>query len=706
MAKEITLHIDGQEVTVPEGTTILQAAETLGIEIPRLCYFEGLPASGSCRLCLVEIEGQSRLAVSCMQRAREGMIVQTASDRVLGSRRFILELIWSTHDGDCTTCEKAGACDLQRYTYDYDVDKRKYGLYAPEEIPSDLGDPLIERGLRLCILCGRCIRACREKSQGILDFMERGMSTIVTTSLNKPLIGAGCDFCGSCIEVCPVGCLVERDRKLRGREWEFESDETICGHCSLHCDLILDRAHGDVVRARPGTDGYLCVRGKFGWDYLASEDRVDAPLVRKGDGFEEVSWGEALDRVAQGLAAVSSKHGAGAVRGLVGPHVTNETVLAFGDLLRDSLGTGTIGFAGEPVASAVLGTFGTLTALADVSDLEKAKKILAVGPAVAEGFPRARLAIKRAVAAGAKLLLVDGGDSELAEMATVHLRPKAGQEASVLGAIAAAWVDGGVHDADALGAVEGGPEALAKLPRNDAAATGISDEQIAEAAKAFAKGKGVIAASDVRPQVLAECTRLLMLSGRLKHALLPLHRSANPWADVLLGGEGAIDLKRARGLLVVGTAIPPGLQEVEFLVVQDLFLTEGADKADVVLPLRGFVEDEGAIVGPGGKPVVVGAAAPTGLPPAWQTAVALAEKLGKPLPYKTLREVRMAVKERLDGLGAGRARFPEGAVGSVSGRCLPYGPFDLPEPSWSAHSQLHGGRMALGARGTREEVAA
>ncbi|MFC2078306.1 2Fe-2S iron-sulfur cluster-binding protein, partial [Candidatus Bipolaricaulota bacterium] len=404
MAKEITLHIDGQEVTVPEGTTILQAADGLGIKIPRLCYFEGLPASGSCRLCLVEIEGQSRLAVSCMQRVKAGMVVQTSSDRVVKSRRFILELIWSTHDGDCTTCEKAGACDLQRYTYDLDVDKEKYGLYAPDEIPSDLGDPLIERDLRLCILCGRCIRACREKSQGILDFMERGMSTIVTTSLNKPLNESGCDFCGSCIEVCPVGCLVERDRKLRGREWEFETAETVCGHCSLGCSQVFDLAHGRVVRARPGADGYLCVRGKFGWDYLASEDRLTKPLVRNGSDFEEVAWDVALDRVAKGMSDAKASSGSEAVGGRIGGSLTNEATYAFGALFRDGLGSTNV--AADPVASRVIGqvidAFGDMNGLASVSDLERAKKILAVGPGLGEAYPRARLAIKRAVANGAK----------------------------------------------------------------------------------------------------------------------------------------------------------------------------------------------------------------------------------------------------------------------------------------------------------------
>ena len=697
MAKEITLHIDGRPVTVPEGTTILQAAESIGIEIPRLCYFEGLPASGSCRLCLVEIEGQSRLAVSCMQRARDGMAVQTASKRVEASRRFILELIWSTHDGDCTTCEKAGACDLQRYTYDLDVDKEKYGLYAPELIPSDLGDPLLERNLRLCVLCGRCIRACREKSQGILDFMERGMSTIVTTSLNKPLADSGCDFCGSCIEVCPVGCLVERDRKLRGREWEFESAETVCGSCSLRCSQVLDIAHGEVVRARPGEDGYLCVRGKFGWDYLGSDERLRVPLVRNGDALEEATWEEAVSKAAKGLG------GAGSVAGVVGPHVTNEAIQAFSDLLGTAFGSKDVTFTGGGVPFGVLSTFGDLNALAGVADVEKAKKILAVGPALAEGYPRARLAIKRAVDGGAKLIVIDSDDSELAALATVHLKPRAGSEADVLTGIAKALVEGDLHNGDAVAEVQGGSAAVETIRGSSTPETGVEPEKIAEAAKLFAKGKGVVVSSALSCEILSRSGALLLLTGRRRRALMPLHPSANPWAGVLLasaeaGGE-------PKGRYVLGADPAGSLPTTDFLVVQDLFLTETAKKADVVLPLRALAEEEGTVVGTGGKLVSVPAAVPSEIPATWQVLAEVAGAAGKTLPYGSIRDVSKAVKGAVSS-AAGALQFPSLNGGGDPGEIRPYRRFDLPEPSWVARSQIRDGGVAPEIRTATEEVAA
>jgi len=700
MANQINLSIDGQTVTVPEGTTILQAAETVEIEIPRLCYFEGLPPSGSCRLCLVELEGQGRLAVSCTQRVKEGMAVHTRSDRVDEARKFVLELIWSTHPGDCTTCEKSGACDLQKYTYDYDVDKRRYPLDVPEGFPLAYDDPLIERDLSLCILCGRCIRACRDKSQGILDFMRRGMSSVVTTSLDKPLVESGCDFCGSCVAVCPVGCLVERNRKLRGREWEFESAETRCGLCSLGCDLVVDTVHGRIVRTRPGQDGYLCVRGKFGWDHLTSEDRLSRPLIRDGAGFREVGWDEALDTIVKKLTDIRSSKGSAAIGGIIGGHVSNEAIYAFGELFRTAIGTENIASAtGNSVASQVLDAFGNLAVLGSVSDLERAKKILAVGATLGESYPRARLAIKRAVDNGAKLIVIDSADSELTGLATLYLKAKTGAEAAVLEGIARGLIDAELHDAEFLASVEGVSEEIAKIGAHDAGQTGVSDEQIAEAVKLFAKRKGVVALSDLRRDTVSRALALLMLTGRSKHALLPLHPEANPWADVLLEQDSMRVLGKDLAALFVVSADPvatrDGFPDVEFLVVQDLFLTETAKRADVVLPLSGFPEEEGTVLGPGGRLIAVSAAAPPLAPPTWEMFSQLSEKLGHETGHRSFRDVQTAVKETVSKLSAESAvRFP-GLSGTGEIQDLPsFSRFDLPASSWTAHSQISG--VALG----------
>lgn len=696
MANQISLSIDGQTVTVPEGTTILQAAETVEIEIPRLCYFEGLTPSGSCRLCLVELEGQGRLAVSCTQRVKEGMAVHTRSDRVDEARKFVLELIWSTHPGDCTTCEKSGACDLQKYTYDYDVDKRQYPLHVPEGFPSAYSDPLIERDLSLCILCERCIRTCREKSQGILNLMQRGMSTMVTTSLDKPLVESGCDFCGSCVAVCPVGCLVERNRKLRGREWEFESAETRCGLCNLGCDLVVDTVHGRIVRTRPGQDGYLCVRGKFGWDHLTSEDRLSYPLIRDEGGFQEIDWDVALDTIVEKLSEIRSTKGSAAVGGVIGKHVTNEAVYTFGELFRTAIGAENVRSA-PGVASQVLDAFGSFASLASAADLERAKKILVVGTALGESYPRARLAIKRAVDNGAKLIVIESEDSELTRFATLHLKVKEGAEAAVLEGIARGLIDAGLHNTEFLASVEGSSEGVGGISAHDAGLTGITNEQIAQAVKLFAKGKGVVALSDLREITVSRALALLMLTGRAKRSLLPLHPAANPWANVMLEQDDKRVLdNNLSALFVVGedpVATREELPDVEFLVVQDLFLTETAKRANIVLPLSGFLEEEGTVLGPGGKLIAVNAVAPAFAPPSWQIFTQLSKKFGHETGHRSVRDVRTAVKEVIGNLCfKSMIRFPMLNGVSETGNLELFTRFDLSEPSWTARSQIAAAR--------------
>jgi formate dehydrogenase alpha subunit len=695
MAKEITLTIDGQTVPVPEGTTVLKAAEMVEIDIPRLCYFEGLPPSGTCRLCLVEIEGQQRLAVSCTQRVKEGMVVHTQSERVTEARRFVLELIWSTHPGDCTTCEKSGACDLQRYTYEYDVDKSRYPLYVPEGSPVEHHDPLIERNLNLCILCGRCIRVCREQGQGILDFMERGMTTVVTTPLDRPLLESGCDFCGSCIAVCPVGCLVERNRKLRGREWEFESKETRCGLCNLGCDLIVDVARGRVVRTRPGKDGYLCSRGKFGWDYLESEDRVRSPLVRDSDGFREVDWDEALDTIAERLSSVRDARGPSAIGGLVGGHLTNEAVHTFRELFQTAIGTNNVAHVDGRTAPLVIDTFGDLTPLASVVQVERAKKILVVGPGLEKSYPRARLAIKRAVENGAKLIVLDPTDSELSRLATLHLKTKAGAEAFVLAGIARNLLDAELHNAEFLSSIPGGSEDVGKIGTHDTTRTGIPDESIGEAAKLFAKGRGTIVVSDLRNETVSHAIALLMLTGRTKSSLLPLYPLANPWSTVFLDPKARGSLSEGLSALYIVGADPVGsnreIPNLDFLVVQDLFLTETAKKADVVLPLNGFSEEDGTVLGPAGKLIAVHAAVPPVAPPAWQTFSQLSMRLGPEMKYRSTRDIRTAVNEITRKLREkSTLRFPSlnDASGGQGRTSKTFSRFDLPEPSWTARSQI------------------
>jgi len=675
MGEQVRLTIDGREVKVPKGTTVLQAAEELGIEIPHLCFLEGLAPGGACRLCLVGLDG-GRLVPSCTQRVRDGMEVRTSSPKVLEARRFVLELMWSIHLGDCATCEKAGACELQKYTYQLGL-KERPPVELPEEPPLDRESPLIERDLRLCILCGRCIHACRELSQGILDYMRRGMLTLVTTPFNKPLDEAGCDFCGSCIAVCPVGCLVERDRKFRGREWELSPTSTTCGLCSAGCGLELDVGKAEPVRARPGEDGFLCARGKFGWDFLTSEERLTAPLIREGDEFKEASWDEALALVAEKFSEIKDREGPGAIGGIAGAWLPTEALYGFGKLVRDALGSGNLGAWGlELPPEAALALPGKLL---PVSSLEEAGAILAVGPALAEGYPRVKVAIKRALKRKAKLVVIDPLDSELVKLATVHLKPRPGAEASVL---------------SALGEVLGGKE-----PDD----TDVPMEALKEAAEALGGEFVAVSTLGFIPGALAVGARGLVglspwanwwgaLATGLHPRLLPGPRPQGEKAPRGLGPrEMLAPGSPVRGLLVVG-ADPVGdgvpLPELELLVVQDLFLTETAKRADVVIPLRGPFELNGTLLMPEAR--ALSSLEQRTLLPTWAVFYKLSQLLGSPWEANSAQ----AVWEEFSGQ---LVREPQGELPEVvpteprAGEWVGvwlYHRFALPQGAWTARSKL------------------
>ncbi len=673
MGEQVRLTIDGREVEVPQGTTVLKAAESLGIEIPHLCYLEGLAPGGACRLCLVELDG-SKLVPSCTQRVRDGMEVRTDTERVREARRFVLELMWSIHPGDCATCEKAGACELQRYTYQLGI-KERPPVELLEEPPLDLESPLIERDLRLCILCGRCIAACRELSQGILDYMRRGMLTLVTTPFNKRLDEVGCDFCGSCIAACPVGCLVEKDRKFRGREWELSPTTVTCVLCSAGCELVMDMGEGEPVRARPGADGFLCARGKFGWDFLTGEDRTTAPLIREGESFREASWEEALAVVAERFSRLREQHGPQALGGIAGAWLPAEALYAFSRFLREVLGSGNLGAWGvELGAEESLVLPGRLRPL---SALEEAEAILAFGPGLAESYPRLKVAIKRALKERkAKLVVIDPLDSELGGLASVHLRPPPGKELATL---------------SALEALLGGEEPPGGEPLGEA---------LAEAAEALGKGFLAVAPLGFLRDVLALAPQ----------GVVGLSPWANWWGAVAAGvhpqllpgprplpGEPGLGPQEimapgspVRGLLLLGVdPLGEGLElpELEFLVVQDVFLTETAKCADVFIPLRAPFEERGTLLLP--HPSSLTPLPQKKLPPTWAVFLKLSQLMGETWQVESTEAVWQELSQLL-------VTEPQGEVSPTGGGQAAegvlavqlYHRFSLPQRAWVERSKL------------------
>ena len=345
--KKISLTINDIPVTVPAGSTVLEAARQAGVDVPTLCHHRELTADGSCRMCIVEVEGNQNLPASCVLPAADGMKVKTESEAVVAARKNILRLMLSNHPLDCLTCETAGGCRLQDYCYRYDVAETTF-LGEVADRPKVQCNPFILRDYSKCILCGLCVRACREvQCNDAIDFINRGFESQVAAPFGEGLEEGGCTFCGLCLDLCPSGALQSLVGHGEGRVWERQTVTTTCTYCGVGCRLKLQVNDGQVVGVSPDFDGpvnrgHMCVKGRFGWDFIHSPNRLRTPLVRKDGRLQEATWDEALEAVARGLEKAREKHGANALGVLSSARCTNEENYLLQKLTRAVLGTNNI----------------------------------------------------------------------------------------------------------------------------------------------------------------------------------------------------------------------------------------------------------------------------------------------------------------------------------------------------------------------------
>jgi formate dehydrogenase alpha subunit len=343
--EKVKININGLEVEVPAGTTVLNAAELAGIHIPRLCYEQDLSPYGACRLCVVEIKGMRNLPASCVTIAAPGMVVDTHSPAVLEARRTILELMLADHPLDCLTCEKMGNCDLSRYCYEYGVKKTVFSG-EQHDYPVEDTNPFIVRDMNKCILCGKCVRACAEiTGKYNPDYAYRGFDIKPTTF--HDVIKSDCVFCGNCVSVCPTGALSEKSIMGKARHYEFKKVKTTCPFCGTGCNFDLNVKDGKVMAVTTGRDNTvngraLCIKGRFGWDFIYSKRRLTTPLVKRNGSFEPASWDEALDLIAGRLHKIKSAYGANSFAALSSARCTNEENYLLQKFVRAVMGTNNI----------------------------------------------------------------------------------------------------------------------------------------------------------------------------------------------------------------------------------------------------------------------------------------------------------------------------------------------------------------------------
>src|SRR6202030_41103 len=602
--KLISLKINDRDVQVPPGTLLIEATRRIGTEVPSFCYYPGLSLQAACRMCLVEIEKMPKLQTACTVVATEGMIVRTNTEQVRNARKYMLEFLLSNHPLDCPVCDKGGECELQDMVFRYGADSSRFieeKIHRPEEKWSEL----VYYDAPRCILCFRCVRVCDEGMDvKALGVGMRGANSVIIPNRGDHL---DCEECGMCIDICPVGALTSGTYRYKTRPWEMKYAPTICTHCSNGCKTTLSVRNHEIMRSNNRdlsgiNKDFLCVKGRFGFDFTKHPERVKQPLLRRGSELYPVSWEEAAQAAATKLKNVFDKGGKDAI-GFIGSNRTsNEENYLFQRLARQTFGTNNVDH------HRTVDYTGLVTALGDrahdsmltMEQLYESKAVLVIGNDPTNQNPLVAWQIRSGIRHfGTKLFVINADEIKLVRKATQLVQLKAALEAEsdvaivfgeeVSGAAIAQLVNFGsklpgktrymaLGDyANSRGAADTGvlPDRLPGYAYTDNAAAREKWEEI--------WGGAIPSHTGMTTPQMVEAAQ----SGKLK-ALYVM--GANPLAH--FGALGA------------------GRGKLELLIVHEMFLTETAKQADVVFPAASAYEKDGTVTNTaGGKKMMRGGGA-------------------------------------------------------------------------------------------------
>lgn len=629
----VHLTIDDIPVAVPPGTLVWAAASQAGIEIPIYCYHPKMPPLGACRMCFVEIEKMPKPPqTACTTPVSEGMIVHTKTDKVIKARKGTLEFLLINHPLDCPICDKGGECDLQDFTLRHGPGGTRFDLYKRHYAkPIPVSDRVMLDRER-CILCQRCTRFSSEISMDNgLVMISRGYKMEVGTAPDHAFDSI---FSGNTVEMCPVGALTASAYRFKARPWELKRIPSVCNNCSVGCNARIDVRVDKIMRLMSRTndaidDGWLCDRGRWGFEFVNSAERLSTPLIRRNGQLQAATWSEAFFMIATRLQEISTKHGAKAIGGIGSTRTTNEETYLFQKLLRDVVGTPNIdhhhGYFPGPRDSMT----GKPWMMANsIAEIEQASHIVLIAADPYQRQPILNLRIKKAMKAGAKIYIVNANETELDRFAAQKITVPAH------GAGAAARML--LHTVVKQETLKAPDEALrAKMSGEDAAIRSYTEAfgpevtaQLHSLAHEIAGARGAIILYDEMATLEPGCTDLAAdlqalavvtaNIGRPGAGVGPLFEDANslgardmgllpdalpgymPVTEAGLTYSEMLSSSQIKALYVMGANPARHLDsqkmpELEFLIVQDILLTETAKQADVVLPAVTFAEKDGSI---------------------------------------------------------------------------------------------------------------
>jgi len=624
--KLIKLKINEREVQVPQGTLVIEATRRMGTEVPSFCYYPGLSLQAACRMCLVEVEKAPKLQTACTLQATEGMIVRTDTEQVRQARKYMLEFLLTNHPLDCPVCDKGGECELQDMVFRYGADSSRFveeKIHRPEEKWSEL----VYYDAPRCILCFRCVRVCDEGMDvKALGVGMRGANSVIIPNRGDHL---ECEECGMCIDICPVGALTSGTYRYKTRPWEMSYVSTVCTHCSNGCKTTLSVRNHEILRSNNRdlsgiNKDFLCVKGRFGFDFTKHAERIRQPMVRKGDKLYPVSWEEAAQAAATKLKAVYDANEKDSIGFIGSNRASNEENYLLQRMARATFETNNIDHHRTVDYTGLITALGERAgdSLLTMEQLYQSKAVLLVGNDPTNQNPLAGWQIRSGIRHhGTKLFIINANEIRLKRKATQFVLVTEGQEAAAL-----RWL---AHEEGQLS-----PALVEQLVQLKAGLEAESDVAVVFGAE--------VSGAAIAPLVtfgsqLPGKTRYMALGdyansrgaadmGVLPDRLPGYAYVGNPQAHESfekLWGCGAIPTKpglttpemveaaqagKLKALYVVGAnplahfgTLGYGRGQLELLIVHEMFLTETAKVADIVFPAASAYEKDGTVTNTSGE---------------------------------------------------------------------------------------------------------